>query len=406
LIFIQKYRHENVKVIINSGATPRKKYSNLPERQPDDLIRQRLGEKKLLEDARVVEDHSTEEPMGATERNVDDAQSTNPRDFIEDYLADGSDEEDTSEIESRSWKHSRRAPVAFAVALAALGGIWYIASHFDRAMPLERVSVRGANLLSESEVISLAAVDKNDRFYQIDLKTLQRRLLRHSLIKSAHPRRELNPSTIVLDIEERQPVAMLRSDATGEAFIIDRDGVLLRPKLIAGLRDPARLMQVPLLTGVTERDTVGYQAMARLVAMIGAMDSGALRTEIGELCRTPTGAYVIYTAETQTPIFIGSPFDARFQTAVEEQQSRASTAKETGPLFNEQLRLLAKMWRTKLKNDLRAGNALYVDARFQGQIILKHRRQRSGSTPLALNSRSNRAPLLTSVIKNSVGQDR
>ena len=65
---------------------------------------------------------------------------------------------------------------------------------------LQRVKVEGASMLKESEIVSLAAIDRSQKFYDIDLKRIQERLLRHSLIKSAHPRRDLNPATIVLEI--------------------------------------------------------------------------------------------------------------------------------------------------------------------------------------------------------------
>ena len=297
-----------MKVIINGAQQPRKEYSNLPERDPNDLVRQRLGERRGSE-ARLGDPASREDrmsmqrqasiPRQASERAEagsealrselgDSTADTTERDVIAEYLSDGDD--DATREDAVSWRHSRWAPLAFVGALLVLIGILYVASHADHSLALERVTVRGATLLSEREVLELASVDRTAKFYDIDLKQLQKRLLGHSLIKAAHPRRELNPATIVLDIEERQPIAMLRSSATGEAFIIDRDGMLLQPKLISGLRDPARLMQVPLLSGVSERDTVGYQAMARLVAMISTLDSGALKSAIGELRRTPTGA--------------------------------------------------------------------------------------------------------------------
>ncbi len=104
---------------------------------------------------------------------------------------------------------------------------------------------------------------------------------------------ELDPATLVLSIEERQPVALLKADSTSGSsatkhLLIDRDGLLLRPKLIAGLRDPAKIFQVPLLSGVSTRDTARFQAMAKLVMLIAAMDSDALKNSIGELRRTPT----------------------------------------------------------------------------------------------------------------------
>jgi hypothetical protein len=225
----------------------------------------------------------------------------------------------------------------------------------------------------------LAAINTKQPFYSIDLKRIEARVAQHSLIKQVHVRRELQPASIVISVEERKPVAMLKSDSTGETYIIDRDAHLLRPKLITGLSQPARLMAVPLLSGVGERDTIGWQAMSKLVLQIESVDSGALRNAIGELRRTPTGAFMIYTAETQTPIFIGSPFDAPFQTALDAQRGAVQQYKP-GEFFTSQIDLLAHAWHKKLERALQSGDAIYVDARFKGEIILKHRTNSSFNT--------------------------
>jgi hypothetical protein len=347
----------------------RKEYVNLPEREPDGAaVRDFLGAKM---DHAVNEEHVP----------VADQNPIEQKDYLSDFLSDSDEndvEGDHSTEKETSWRHSKWSGALFLAALAVLGSIWYLASRAENDLPLSRIKVEGATLLSDKEVLSLAAIDRNVPFYKIDLKPIEIRLLRHSFVRSAHVRRELNPETLVITIEERQPIAMLRSDSTGEAFIVDRDGMLLRPKLIAGLRDPARLMQVPLLSGVNERDTAGFRAMSRMVATIALLDSGAMRNSIGELRRTPTGDYVIYTTETQTPIFIGSPFEREFRTAIEEQTG--NVAKNSEPLFTRQLALLASVWKSKLEAELRHGGALYIDARFSGQIILKHKTP-SASTP-------------------------
>ena len=267
------------------------------------------------------------------------------------------------------WKRSRWPAIIFISALLAFGALWYFASRSDNSLMLARVEVKGASLLSTREVLALANVDSKVPFYTIDLKAIETRLLKHSLIRSAHVEREVEPPTLVITIQERQPIALLRSDSSGEAFIVDRDGLLLRPKLIAGLRNPTRFLQVPLLTGVSEHDTAGYQAMAKLVTWIGGLDSGALAASIGELHRTPTGDFVIYTSATQTPLFIGSPFAHAFHTSLEEQTGTLPAYTE--PLFDRQLELLARAWKAGLEQRVLIGRVLYVDARFNGQIVLK-----------------------------------
>jgi hypothetical protein len=368
-----------VKVIINSSGRERKEYTNLPEHDAArELLRARLEQKKQnsQQAGNAAEQNTPTASFGPREEKVapetNDLQTDQQEqlDPLENFLSDGGAVEHE---EHASWKNSRWVPMLLVAAVAIFGGIWYLAASHEQELILQRVSVSGASMLKEAEVVALANINRSEKFYDIDLKKIQERLLKHSLIKSAHPRRDLNPATIVLEIEERHPVALARSGATGEAFIIDADGMILRPKLMAGLRDPQKLMQVPLISGVRDNDTASYRAMAQLVMMMESIDTGALKGAIGELARTPTGALVIYTTETQTPIFIGSPADQPFRSALEVERGAPNEQAHAEPHFIRQLHLLAKLWKKKLEPELRTGHDFYVDARFSGEVIVKRK---------------------------------
>ncbi len=273
-----------MKLIIHSSE--RKEYVHLPEREPDDLPRilrsQEAGSQEARSQEAVPERAMLGQSVPTEPRSLDieSDEEIGSRDLLGEFLSDNDAEEsDGTELEHEaSWKHSRWPAVLFITALVMLGAIWYLASRSDNGLRLANIKIEGASLLSNEEVLTLAAVDRSKPFYSINLKAIEQRLLTHSLIRAAHVRRELDPATLVLSIEERQPVALLKADSTsgasaGETFIIDRDGLLLRPKLIAGLRDPAKLLQVPLLSGVSAHDTAAFQAMAKLVALIAGMDS-------------------------------------------------------------------------------------------------------------------------------------
>jgi cell division septal protein FtsQ len=399
-----------MKLIIHS--TERKEYVNLPERELDDLPRtirsadNQTSPRAMLGQAPA---DGLDEEMKKPELLGTYSQNSSTGEYDETPTDEEVTEPEEGEAEA-SWKHSRWPGALFITAILVLGMIWYLASRSDGGLRLSHVKIEGAALLSNEEVLQLAGINASVPFYQINLKQIEERLMTHSLIRSAHVRRELSPATLVLSIEERQPVALLRSDSTagasaGETFIIDRDGVLLRPKLIAGLRNPSKILQVPLLSGVSARDTMRFQAMSKLVMLIASLDSGALKDAIGELHQTPTGAYVIYTSQTETPMFLGSPFDREFHTALEDQLASASPKNETS-LFYRQLNLLATVWKAKLRSEILAGHALYVDARFNGQIILKHKFQQQAATGVpvpqaALQSEPNHAHYATNANKRS-----
>ena len=382
-----------MKVVIQQPNPPKKTYTNLPERDESHL-RSRLGEPSVHE--QPVEKAPLVEPTPEVEveheemrrsKNVSRLfrhRSHQEQIPIEEQVAVGDYRfeepvgEELVEEEHVSWKTSRWVPALLVTAVILLGGVGYIATHFESDQPLERITVEGAHMLSTKEVVDLAGINRKTKFYSLDLKAIAKNLERHSLVMKAYPRREVGPNTIVLRVEERQPVAMVRSESTGEALLIDKEGVVLRPKLMAGLRDPEKLLQVPLLSGVRDKDTAGFLAMTKLVAAISSFDSGTLLSAMGEVHRTPTGAYVLYTVETQTPIFIGAPGDVEFRTALETERE-APSAKPKESLFYRQIRLLAHVWKTKLHDDVRSQHPLYVDARFAGQILLKQGTAHSGS---------------------------
>jgi cell division septal protein FtsQ len=342
-----------VKFVINPSGTPQKKvYNNLPEREP---YKQRRAEHSMLGE----KEEEPVEPDTATFLPIESSENWNPYEYEE---------------EPSSWKNSRFVKVLFAAAVLLIGTLGYFAMGFESDLALEGIVVEGAHLLTEKQIIELAAIDREQRFYDIDLKHVAANIEKHSLIKVSYPRRTTNPNTIVLRVIEREPVAMMRSVATGEALIIDREGVVLKPKKLSGLKDPQELLRVPLISGITEKDTVGYLAISRLILKINQLEEGALKGAIGELKRTPTGSFVIYTTETMTPIFIGSPSDIAFTTAIEnERRSKDGAPEAEESHFDKQLHLLAIAWKQKLHQTLRANPALYVDARYAGQIVLRKR---------------------------------
>lgn len=346
-----------MKVIINPQQQPRKKYVNLPEREPHKIEHQRSKPVQQIDD-------ELEQEIDLTE---------------EEYELEEAHAEAEAPEENHPFLHSRRAQWLFLLVLIVLGGAAYFAIGYERDLMLERIVVEGNEELTDKEIVALADIDRSQKFYDIDLKEITARLMKHTLVKAAYPSRESSPATIVLRIEERTPVAMLRIASTGEAMVLDAEGRLLRPKRMSGLKDPESLLNVPLLSGITEKDTASYLAMTKLVMSLMEMDSGALIKASDELKKTPTGAYVLYTSETHTPVFLGSPKDQPFVAALDaERDPEGVKAKKEEPLFDKQVRLLSGMWKKELAPALRRGGILYVDARFDGQVIVK---TKSGAAP-------------------------
>jgi cell division septal protein FtsQ len=275
--------------------------------------------------------------------------------------------------EENGWRTSRRIPILlFCGALLLFFSIAYVAKQFQSEENLQGISIEGNVSLLNTEVLSLAAIDTKQKFYDIDLRQVEQRIEKHGLVHRATLRRESHPNRIIIDIEEREPIAMIRSQS-GEPILVDREYRFFLPKKLSGLKDPDKLLSVPLLGNITEHDTAAIIQMAKIVQIIRAANDGAMKDAIGELRRTSTWDFVIYTAATTTPIFIGSPRDERFETTLEADANKAKGNEIKESLFNRQIRLLATIWQKQLKEELWKNNALFVDARFDGEIILKKR---------------------------------
>lgn len=359
-----------MKVIINPQQQPRKNYKNLPEREPHKINRP--------QPKRVVEEVVEDEPMlDSPELEVE-----------EEVLVE--------ETPSHPWLHGKRGAWLFLSVLLVLGTAAYFAFGFERDLTLEKIVVEGNTQLTDKEIISLADIDRDQKFYDIDLKAIAARMMKHSLVKAAYPTRESNPATIILRVEERKPVALLRVASTGEALLIDADGKILRPKRMTGLKDAESILDVPLLSGISDKDTQSFLAMSRLVMKLGELDSGALIKGADELKKTPTGAYVLYMSGTHTPIFIGSPKDEPFIAALDkERDPEGVQQKREEPLFDKQLRLLSGMWKQNILPVIRKGGVLYVDARFDGQVIVKGKQGASIPNPAqAMNIDSTATPAI------------
>jgi hypothetical protein len=323
-----------VKVIIQPHQAHRKTYTNLPEREQHKRDRQRPPQPHAPEDLAV--------PLEQLDGEA------------EEYIS--ADLEEVPE----SWRNSPWTRFLFIAAVLVLSGIAYFAVGFEHDQRLEGISVEGAEQLTDKEIISLADIDRSQRFYDIDLKEVTARVLNHSLVKAVYPRRETNPARIVIKVEERQPVAMIRS-RSGEVLLIDREGKVLRPKRLSGLKDPEAMLRVPLLSGITETDTVSYLAMSRLVQSLAQLDDGSLMKSMGELKKTSTGAYVLYTEASHTPIFLGSPKDEPFIAALElERDPEKAQERREASLFEKQVKMLAAMWKQNLAQTVQRGQAVYI----------------------------------------------
>ena len=116
---------------------------------------------------------------------------------------------------------------------------------------LHNVNVRGTNNLNELKVYQIALADRNRAMPFVDVHGLRERLLALSWVEDARVSRQL-PDTLVIDIVERKPVAVLQK--IDRLVLIDQTGQELevvpperaRGKLL--LKGPGAGRQIPALS--------------------------------------------------------------------------------------------------------------------------------------------------------------
>ena len=89
---------------------------------------------------------------------------------------------------------------------------------------LHNINVRGTDNLNELQVYQIALADRNRAMPFVDVQNLRERLLQLSWVEDARVSRQL-PDTMVIDIVERKPVAVV--EKIDRLVLIDKDGVEL-----------------------------------------------------------------------------------------------------------------------------------------------------------------------------------
>jgi len=155
---------------------------------------------------------------------------------------------------------------------------------------LKRVEITGAHRVSRLAIYNVAFDQDSMAMPLVDLAATRERLMRFGWIREARVSRRL-PDTMVIDIVERQPVAIWQNNQ--QLSLIDSDGVVLEPVRID------HMPNLPLVIGPSANRHIGglgtlMQAAPRLRPQIaGATWVGERRWDIrfqsGELLTLPEG---------------------------------------------------------------------------------------------------------------------
>ena len=172
--------------------------------------------------------------------------------------------------------------------LAAVGaGGWYgwrqagpeVLAWADQFFEIKVVEITRTERISREDVLAMLDLEPGRGLLLVDVVQAQRSLETHPWIRRAVVRRVF-PDTLVVELDEREPVAVLKTGTGGREFLLDREGKLISEGV------PAADEGLPILTGVDYADAIlgTGETAARVragIALAGLLDrSGVGRTEV------------------------------------------------------------------------------------------------------------------------------
>ena len=228
----------------------------------------------------------------------------------------------------------RSAPPLLALAaVGAVGGGLYGAHHYLTHSPrfaVATITVRGSHVLTADEVRDLLPVHVGDNVFSVDSGAAERALLAEPWVAKANVRRKL-PRTVVVDITERTPAAVVAADGL---YLVDAGG---RPFKRADV-EHGEGEGLPVLSGVPRPmfTTAPEQAAARVrrgLEVLGAWTDGGARPAIGEVRLDHHGA-TLYTYDDAVAVRVGDAagatltgrlrrFDAAWAALSPDERTRA-----------------------------------------------------------------------------------
>jgi cell division protein FtsQ len=200
-------------------------------------------------------------------------------------------------------KGGRGAALVMALFLALGAGITLGANMWKKDLRVARVYAEGNRIVTEREILTLAAIPKDEKLFAVDLFAARRRVEGNQFIRSASVKREA-PDGIRIAVVERTPIAALVLD---RILYVDEEGYVLPPV------KSEEIFDLPVLTGdlPAAECTPGHRVTATNIRE--ALEILSVARNVGdELYHLISEVHleggkdiVLFTAESGVPVVFG-----------------------------------------------------------------------------------------------------
>ena len=184
---------------------------------------------------------------------------------------------------------SRRMGIKFLLICGVVLGLMVYPPLFT----VRNIDVEGNGYLKKDEVINIAGVYFGEPMFRLDTLAVTRRIMNDLRIEEATVRRSL-PSTIVINIKERVPIATVADDYG--YLDLDHQG-----KIIDSYKT-LKKMPIPMITGITLHDKyigddANNETLKQILYYLERLDAVSLN-QISEVAIISSDYVVAYTTKT------------------------------------------------------------------------------------------------------------
>jgi len=229
-------------------------------------------------------------------------------------------------------------PVAFVLLLVASALFTFLRSPYFH---VEHIDVLGLRSLATEEVVVACGLAADENIFDVDLERIAARVKGIPKVDKVLVSRRL-PSTIVIQVEERAPVAVV--PYAGYFVEVDSAGLAI------GLEETYRARELPLLTGLALRSVrVGYPVDAPEVVPALAIATtlpGRITRQVSEINFDASHGFSLHM-QSGTQAILGSG-------TASDLESRARVLEA----------LLARL-------EQEGKHATYIDVRFEKRPVVK-----------------------------------
>lgn len=219
---------------------------------------------------------------------------------------------------------------------------WLVAQN---AFALKEVRFLGTRFINEDELLSLINIDTTRHIFGLDLDAIEKRASLHPLVKEARASRRI-PGSIIVEVTEREPLAVLNRPATGP-IPVDPEGNLLTRFPLQMLHD------YPIISNLALQNdgSAPSDELSKILNFLEKMREHqfTLYSQISEISYSKKLGIYIYWAEDAIPVFWG---DGQFLTKGQHLMA-----------------FIRNVW----ERNSAISHLEYVDLRFKDQVVVKEK---------------------------------